>query len=69
MASVPDGGNDFSSPWGKWHSKFIFLRKINNTWVFCRRVHRRMNYYALIENKPCYDYALNDFELMSKMEK
>ena len=51
---------------GPWKTKFIWLARINGTWVFCRNVHRRRHKFTVLEGKPLYDYAINDFELMTK---
>lgn len=61
------GINQVGPPyWTPWERKFIFLKKINNIWVFCRRIYRRRHLYANLYDKPIYDYALNDFELIQK---
>lgn len=61
--------NGFDGPsWTSWEAKFIFLKRINYTWVFCRKIHRRRHLYATLYDKPFYDYALNDLELIQKSE-
>lgn len=45
-----------------WERKFIFLKKINNQWVFLRRVYRRRELGVYDE----YDWAVNDLEVLQK---
>lgn len=51
---------------GPWTTKFIWLAKINGTWVFCRDVHRRRHKFTMMNGRPVYDYAINDLELIQK---
>lgn len=49
-----------------WEPEFVFLRKINGNWVFCKTIYkrRRLGYEFFM----C-EYALNDFELIQKEAK
>lgn len=52
-----------------WHRKFIFIRKINDQWVFFRYVHFRHEVYLGKSGGGHYigeDYAINEFELLAK---
>ena len=51
------------SRYNSWEKEFVFLRKINGKWVFCKTVHVRsgIGYRYYIK-----DYALNDFELIQR---
>lgn len=50
-----------------WKRKFIFLGKINGTWVFCRYVYRRRPSWTVTIDH-FHEYALDDFELIQKSE-
>lgn len=45
-----------------WERKFIFLKKINEQWVFCRSVYRRRE----VGVYDHYDWAVNDLETLQK---
>lgn len=54
----------------KWTNKFIFLKKINGKWIFCRYVYegKRVWNSSSLRSDPYieYEYALDDFELIQK---
>lgn len=56
-----------------WERVFIFLRRINGKWIFCRHVYKGNPFWtsATLQGLPIieYEYALDDFELIQKSSK
>lgn len=53
-----------------WQEKFIFLKKINDEWVFLQRVHMRHELF-FTDKGGLYiseDYALNELEMLAKTD-
>ena len=63
---IPDGRP--LPRYGKWRRKFIWFARINDKRVFMRYVWRRRDIFGhlWLKSSDRYDYALNDFELLTK---
>jgi hypothetical protein len=65
-----DGSGDNMPNIVSWTKKFIFLRKINGKWIFCRHVYKGKRFWnsLSLRSDPYieYEYALDDFELIQK---
>ena len=55
-----------------WEKKFVFLRKINGKWIFCRHIYKGKRFWISLSLRGDpyieYEYALDDFELIQKSE-